>query len=170
MKNSIVSDAFAHHVWASRTLIEACLPLTDEQLATTVPGTYGSILETLRHVVGADRSYLSLLTDGAVSEIDEDSMSLAEIRDAMVAVDDGWTAFLAGDVDPDLSVVRHRDDGMDSGAPMSIRLAQAVQHGTDHRSQVSTALTTLGVEPPELDVWAYAWSRGLLTETPRAGS
>jgi uncharacterized damage-inducible protein DinB len=41
-----------------------------------------------------------------------------------------------------------------------------VHHGTDHRSQVCTALTRLGVEPPEIDVWAWAWSRGTLLETP----
>jgi hypothetical protein len=33
---------------------------------------------------------------------------------------------------------------------------KVVHHGTDHRSQVCTALTSLGVEPPDIDVWAYA--------------
>ena len=28
-----------------------------------------------------------------------------------------------------------------------------------------TALTTLGIEPPEIDVWAYAWKDGRLAET-----
>lgn len=31
--------------------------------------------------------------------------------------------------------------------------AQALHHGTDHRSQICTALTTLGVEPLLIDVW-----------------
>jgi uncharacterized damage-inducible protein DinB len=43
------------------------------------------------------------------------------------------------------------DDGSGSHAPIGIRLAQVVQHGTDHRSQICTALTTLGVEPPEIN-------------------
>jgi uncharacterized damage-inducible protein DinB len=38
---------------------------------------------------------------------------------------------------------------------MGLRLAQVIQHGTDHRSQVATALTTLAIEPPEIDVWAF---------------
>jgi uncharacterized damage-inducible protein DinB len=37
-----------------------------------------------------------------------------------------------------------------------VRLAQVVHHGTDHRSQIATALTTLGVTPPEMDVWEWA--------------
>ena len=40
-------------------------------------------------------------------------------------------------------------------ATIGIRLAQVLHHGSDHRSQISTALTTLGHAPPEFDVWAY---------------
>jgi hypothetical protein len=45
-------------------------------------------------------------------------------------------------------------------APVGVRLAQVVQHGTDHWSQVSTALTLLGVEPPDIAVWAYGDATG----------
>lgn len=61
--------------------------------------------------------------------------------------------------------MRYRDDGSESGAPLGVRLAQALHHGTDHRSQICTMLTVLGVTPPEIDVWDYAWSDGRLTET-----
>jgi uncharacterized damage-inducible protein DinB len=69
------------------------------------------------------------------------------------------------DIDPDVMLTRHRDDGSESEAPLGIRLAQVIHHGTDHRSQICTALTNLGVEPPEIDVWDYAWSQGRLRET-----
>jgi len=77
MTSSIVRDAFDHHVWANYQILDACAALTAEQLATTVPGTYGSILQTVRHLVGGDRGYLNLLTDGRVTEIDEDSMDVS---------------------------------------------------------------------------------------------
>ena len=54
--------------------------------------------------------------------------------------------------------------GPTSGAPLTIRLAQVIHHGTDHRSQVCTALTTLGIEPPAIDAWDFAWKDGRLTE------
>ena len=54
--------------------------------------------------------------------------------------------------------------------PAGIRLAQAVHHGTDHRSQICTGLTTLGIEPPEIDVWAFAWSQGRLVEVSAPSS
>jgi uncharacterized damage-inducible protein DinB len=49
---------------------------------------------------------------------------------------------------------------------MGIRLAQALHHGTDHRSQICTALTTLGVEPPSIDVWDFGERDGRVVEIP----
>lgn len=163
-----MADAFAHHVWATLRLIDACLALSPEQLAEDVPGTFGSILATMRHLVGADVSYLYALTGGSVGVIDEDRMDLAELRAAMQANGDAWSSLLARDLDPDVVVVRHRDDGSESHAPMGIRLAQALHHGTDHRSQVCTALTMLGMAPPAIDVWDFADQDGRLAEVPPA--
>jgi uncharacterized protein (TIGR02246 family) len=166
MTSSIVRDAFDHHVWANNLILDACAGLTAEQLATIVPGTYGSILQTARHLVGGDRGYLNLLTNGNVSEIDEDSMDIATLRAAMADVETGWRSILDSEPDEDAEVIRTREDGSQSFAPMSVRLAQAVHHGTDHRSQIATALTNLGMQPPDLDVWAWADSEHQLAKVP----
>jgi uncharacterized damage-inducible protein DinB len=166
MSRPLLADAFGHHVWATLRLIDACLGLTDEQAATGVPGTYGSILETLRHLVGADCSYLFALTGGRVAAIDEDRMDLPALRAAMEGNGPAWDSLLGQNLDPDTVVVRYRDDGSESHAPMGIRLAQALHHGTDHRSQVCTALTALGVEPPAIDAWDFAWTEARLVEVP----
>jgi len=166
MTRSLLHDAFAHHVWATLRVIDACQELPEAQLATAVPGTYGSIIDTIRHLVGSDASYLWVLTDGRHAEIEEEAMDLAQLRHAMELSEPAWTALVAQDLDPDADVVRHRDDGTDSHAPMSIRLAQALHHGTDHRSQVCTALTSLGIEPPAIDVWEYGAEDGRVRVTP----
>jgi uncharacterized damage-inducible protein DinB len=168
MSRPILADAFDHHVWATLQVIDACLGLSDEQLATTVPGTYGSILDTMRHLVGADTSYLHLLSEGRVAEIDDASMSLAELRPVMEANGPGWADVVAAAGDPDRSIMREREDGSTSTAPLGVRIAQVVHHGTDHRSQVCTALTSLGITPPEIDVWDMASSQGRLAETEPA--
>lgn len=165
MNGSLLKDAFGHHVWATMTLIDTCLELDPGQLQMAVPGTFGSILETLRHTVGADRSYLWVLTGGALPEIDEESMDLPALRGVMAENGPAWAGYLASDLDPEGFVVRHRDDGTESGAPLTIRLAQVIHHGTDHRSQVCTALTALGIEPPAIDAWDFAWKDDRLTET-----
>jgi uncharacterized damage-inducible protein DinB len=56
------------------------------------------------------------------------------------------------------------DDGFERDATTGIRLAQALHHGTDHRSQICTALTALGVEPPGIDAWTYGLQAGRVVE------
>ncbi len=166
MTRTVLQDAFAHHAWATIRLIDACLPLAPAQLETIVPGTYGSILATIRHTVGADASYLALLSNGEVDEIDEDALDLAELRSVMERNGPVWDRLVAQPLDAEAIVVRRRPDGSTSTAPLGIRYAQAIHHGTDHRSQVCTALTTLGIEPPLIDTWDYADSQARLSETP----
>ena len=38
---SLLQDAFAHNVWATEVVIDACAGLTHEQLVAEAPGTYG---------------------------------------------------------------------------------------------------------------------------------
>jgi uncharacterized damage-inducible protein DinB len=80
-----------------------------------------------------------------------------------------WARVLAAEPDPDEVVVVRRDDGSETHAPKGIRLGQALHHGTDHRSQVCTALTALGIEPPEIDLWAYGVLTDRVTEIPPTG-
>ena len=162
---SLMEDAFAHHVWATLRLADVCLELPPDQLQTNVPGTYGSIHDTMRHIVGADASYLFVTSGRTFPPIDEEQMSFQQLRDQMASHGEWWSKVLAT-ADPDLMLTRQRDDGSATHAPLSIRLAQAVHHGTDHRSQICTALTTLAVEPPFIDVWDYGEQVGTVTEDP----
>jgi len=166
MSRSVLEDAFAHHVWATLRSVDACLALSPEQLGIAVPGTYGSILETVRHLVGADFWYLFAMTGGRTPLIDEDHMDLPELRAAMEGHGAAWSGLLAQDLDPDAVTVRRREDGSKTHAPMGIRLAQALRHGTDHRSQFCTVLTTLGVEPRAIDVWDIGAQDGRVVEIP----
>jgi uncharacterized damage-inducible protein DinB len=167
MRPSIMHDAFAHHAWATIQVLDACASLDAEQLETAVPGTYGSILETLRHTVGADASYLFVLSGGRTRAIDEDRMSVAELRSVMAGHGAAWASTLDDErFDPESVLVRRRDDGSETHAPATIRLAQALHHGTDHRSQICTALTTIGVEPPAIDVWDFGSLDGRVVEVP----
>ncbi len=139
-----MEDAFAHHVWATLRLVDTCLALSPQQLETTVPGTYG-----------CDRASL----------IDEDDMHLSELRAAMESHGPAWSRLLAQDLDPDAVLNEvDEDDGYERNVAMSIQLAATLQHGTDHRSQVCTVLTTLGVEPPAIDVMDFGIQVGRVVE------
>ena len=162
MTQSILTHAFAHHAWANERIFEACGSLGSAELMAPVPGAYGPIIAILHHLVDADAFYLRVLTgrDDFVY-IDESSrFSVDELRSfsqqheaAFASVLDGWT-------DPDADVVEH-GDAFEFHAPLGIRLGQVLHHGTDHRSQVCTALTGLGMTPPLIDLWDYAEAKGL---------
>ena len=162
--DTILGDAFAHHSWATLRLIDACLELDPEHLETTVPGTYGSILDTMRHVVGGDAWYLFVMTDERVPNIDESQMDLRDLRTVTEGHADEWPRLLAEHSDPDAVIVRRHEDGSQTSATIGIRLAQVLHHGSDHRSQICTALTSLGVEPPAIDVWDYGETTGRVQE------
>jgi uncharacterized damage-inducible protein DinB len=157
MTTSLLDDAFRHHIWANERIIDECEPLTPEQLKTPVPGAYGSIIDTLRHAVRSDVWYLSFFRDDQTPPDGE--LSLAELRSLNARNGTAWTEVLARELDPDEEIAEI-DDGWELHSPVGVRLAQVVHHGTDHRSQVCSALTSLGVTPPEIDVWAFARASG----------
>jgi uncharacterized damage-inducible protein DinB len=159
MTTSLLDDAVAHHIWATETLIDACGNLPPEALSTPAPGTYGSILDTLRHLVGSDCFYLTFFHDG-LPRVEEDAeLGLDELRSVITANGKDWMELLARGLDGESDTVE-QGDGWTFHAPTGFRLAQVVHHGSDHRSQVCTALTSLGVEPPVIDLWAYGEATG----------
>jgi uncharacterized damage-inducible protein DinB len=157
MAASVLNDAFAHHIWASERLIDECTALTPEQLRTPVPGTYGSIIDTLRHLVRSDGWYLSFFREG-ITRADEEA-TLGELRSAITRNGAAWVEVLAGELDADADIVEY-DNGWEVHSPLGVRLAQVIHHGSDHRSHVCTGLSILGRTPPEIDVWAYARATG----------
>jgi uncharacterized damage-inducible protein DinB len=86
-----MEDAFAHHVWATLRLVDTCLELSPQQLETDVPGTYGSILDTLRHLIGSDAWDLFVASGDHSSLIDEGDMNLSELRAAMERHGPAWS-------------------------------------------------------------------------------
>ncbi len=160
-----MEDAFAHHVWATLRLVDTCLELSPQQLETDVPGTYGSILDTLRHLIGSDAWDLFVATGDRASLIDESGMQLAELRAAMESHGPAWSRLLAKDLDPDVVLTEvDEDDGYTRTITVGIQLAGVLQHGADHRSQVCTTLTALGVDPPVIDLLKFGEQTGRVVE------
>ncbi len=85
MSSLSLADAFGHHVWATIRVLDVCATLDDAQLATNVPGTYGSIISTLRHLVGGDVFYLGVLRGGEPEAFDEEGSDIPPLRAVMEA-------------------------------------------------------------------------------------
>src|SRR5438128_8946973 len=101
MSSSLLEAAFAHHVWATLRVIDACHDLSAEELQTSALGTRGPILETLRHIVGGDSGYLFFLTGEREFDFDSEHVALPELRVAMERNGSGWVEFVSRPLDPD---------------------------------------------------------------------
>jgi uncharacterized damage-inducible protein DinB len=150
-----LTTLFNHNLWANLRLLEGCSTLTHEQLEATVPGTFGSIHDTLQHIVRAEQSYFSRISSGRPRyhpEV-EPPLTIAEMVESLRTTGQGFIAWApkvqAGDT------VTIDWDGTPREVPKGIILTQVINHATEHRAQVMVILTQLGIEPPELDSWMY---------------
>jgi uncharacterized damage-inducible protein DinB len=149
-------ELFRYHAWATVTLIDHCARLPPEQLRRAVPGTHGSILATLVHLVAADGRLLRLMTGEQDPSPLREGMEppLAELRGRFAAQAPRWEdlAGRAGELDVTLPARRGNPPVPHAE---NLVLLQAIHHGNDHRTQVCTTLGALGLAVPEIDGWAY---------------
>ncbi len=147
---------FRHNLWANLLLLDACAALDQAQLAATTTGAYGAIDDTLKHIVGAEQGYLIQLTgrQPATRLRREDQPDIATLRACSQASGDGLIAVAASGDAADIVHVEWGDQRWPM--PSGLILTQAINHATEHRAQIMTILTQLGIEPPDLSGWAFS--------------
>jgi uncharacterized damage-inducible protein DinB len=153
---NILQLALGHNSWANLRLLELCAEQDPALLEQPVRGTVGTVRETLAHALSAEQRYLRRLglplENGFQEKDDPDLDQMLEMAERLRP---RWQELAASP--PDIEAEIHGPIG---STRIGIVLAQAIHHGSDHRSQVLTSLTQLGTEPPELDLWAYGATIG----------
>lgn len=161
----MIEDLFKHNTWANLKLLEACEGLSEEQLGADIPGTFGSIKDTLLHIVGAEVGYVNRVVGRLPGEPPKEGEfpSFRQLKH-----DVAWCGTellqLAREVGPGDIVERVRD-GKKARYPLTALLTQAINHATEHRAQIATILTQQGIEPPDMSGWGYMVETGLYEET-----
>ncbi len=163
--SSPLEDAFAHAAWAMDRLYEACQALSPEHLASPVPGTGKSILETLRHLAGSESFELFVCLEDWPAYESADDLDLEALRALAANNAEGWMRLVSGELNSQ-AIKREvdPDDGYTRDAPLGLRIVAALEHGYDHRAQLCTALSLLGLQPPDLTVWRYGTDTRQMTE------
>ena len=148
-------ELFRHHLWANLRLLDSCENLSDAQLDATVHGTFGSIRATLSHLAGAEESYIARLTGERFADAlsEQATASIAELRAHLRRSAEGLIA-VAERVGTN-GHIRVAWGGKAWQVPAGMILAQAINHATEHRTQITTIITQQGLEPPDLDGWGY---------------
>jgi uncharacterized damage-inducible protein DinB len=146
---------FSHNLWANLRLFEECNKLTDEQLDTSIIGVFGSIRDTLLHIVKAEQGYFSRISTGKRYSYPEDTSQMT-ISDMVAAVKITGESFIewASKI-KEFDTVRIDWDGTPRDVPKTIILNQVINHATEHRSQIMSIMTQIGIEPPDVSSWSY---------------
>jgi uncharacterized damage-inducible protein DinB len=157
---SVLLELVGHKTWATRKLIALCKTLDPSMVDTTAPGTYGTIRQTLVHLVNADRNYYRrLCSEQPWERMDEQTTDLEMVAERFDAVVAGWQA-LAQDASVADRDLRYPKGEVVKGA---VVFAQSIHHGDVHRAHVLSILGSHSLQVPELDLWEYAFEVGLAT-------
>jgi uncharacterized damage-inducible protein DinB len=156
---------FRHHAWASDKLLAACEGLPSDQLEFVVDGTFGGLGATLRHLVEAEERYVRGLRGQTAPGPDsargiDRPVPPEALAPSVRVLRRRATASAAAlielaEVTPPGAIVTAVQDGEPAAIRALTFFIQALDHGSEHRTQVRHALTILGYDPPDLDGWAY---------------
>ena len=161
MTENILVKLFEHNNWANLRIIQACSALSDKQLdAKPQSATKGSIRRTLLHLVASQQGYLSLLTLPLEARPDAPP-AFTELQKVASISGEGFLALARDEASKPLKARLQTKDGY-LVEPWVV-MVQAINHATEHREQISSMLSALGVTPPDLDGWSYGEVTNALT-------
>jgi uncharacterized damage-inducible protein DinB len=151
-------ELIRYNNWANAQILAACQKLTAEQLAAAAPGTYGTIRDTLGHIIRAEADYVGRITGDRPQPSFkwEDQPALADIA----AFADQVAGALLDTVQriPPTYMVHEEEDGNTIDYQARLLFIQAIDHGIEHRTNITTILSGLDLPTPEVDGWGYLFS------------
>jgi uncharacterized damage-inducible protein DinB len=151
-----LSDFFRFNLWANRTLLDTCATLNDAQLDLTIRGVYGTVRETLVHLVRAEEGYARAVVQNDTPQTPplKDFTTFPGFDELQRRIEWSGNALLKVAEQDDLGRKLYLDDGT-YNADVIIVLMQAVAHGVEHRVEITAMLNQHEIAVLELDVWTY---------------
>ena len=165
---SVLTRFFEHNTWANLALLGFCERLSDEQLDATAIGGYGSIRDTLLHIVGAEVSYVARVNGRLPARpfARDQFPGFEALKDAARwAGDELLQLALAARAD---TIVQEREGRLRAEYTLASLMVQAITHSVEHRTQIAAILTQLGMEPPDMSGWKYMEETGEFREFEEA--
>jgi uncharacterized damage-inducible protein DinB len=150
---------FDYGYWANARFLAVISQLTPEQFTQNVAGSYGSIRNTLVHMLSAEWGWLDRCGGpprGAALKAD-DFPTLESVVTAWSQVERHLRAFLANLTDDELGRVVEftLPQTGTRAALLGDLLEHAANHGVHHRGQIALLLRVLGYAPGNVDLLVY---------------
>jgi hypothetical protein len=114
--------------------------------------------------VGAEERYVTTLTNGPLLPLRENEPfpGFDELI-GVNAVSGKSLIEIANEAVPGEILRGKRRNGGSYEYANTVVLIQAINHATEHRAHINSVLTSLGVEPPDLDGWSYGDAHGQIS-------
>ena len=145
--------------WANHKLFEGLRQLTPEEFTQPVAGSYGSIRNTLVHVLSAEWGWLDRCGGAkrGPALVASDYPTVSSLIDRWQEVEASVRAFLRNLQDEDLSRIVEFSfgNGQKNAMPLGELMHHAAIHGIHHRGQVALLLRLLGKAPGNFDILVY---------------
>ena len=162
---------FDYTYWANAGLRDVLSQLTTEQFTQPVAGSYGSIRNTMVHMLSAEWGWLERCGGAARGPAlnAQDYPTVTSLFDRWRHVEARVREFLSTLQDDDLG--RVMEFAIGGGSRQSMALGQllhhAAIHGVHHRGQVALLLRTLGHVPGNFDILLYYARRSVVYPNSR---
>lgn len=159
MRVSDLQTLYDYTYWANDRLFSVISQLTPEQFTQNVAGSYGSVRNTMVHVMSAEWGWLDRCGGHARGQklVAEDFPTPASVIDQWKKVEGYMGEFLSTLQDEDLSrsVSYSFDPPRQHTQALGNLMQHAVIHAVHHRGQVAMLLRMLGYTPGNFDLLIY---------------
>lgn len=153
----IIRGLIAYNYALHDRLWESIKQLTDEQFATDIPYSHGSVHNHVIHISGVDGRWLRGLRGEpdarAFQPLPSAYPSLTEAQQLWQSVSTDMQSYVATLTEADLTA---KPSGMEE--PRWQILTHIVNHGTDHRAQLLRILHDFGIQTFDQDLIFYWWT------------
>jgi uncharacterized damage-inducible protein DinB len=141
--------------WANQQVLAACENLSESQLLAKIPGAYGHIRETFGHLLAAEADYINRITGTRPQPPFkwEDGPTLGEMSAFAPQVGEALMDVIQRI--PPTQMVHEEENGLTMDYQARQLFMQVINHGIEHRTNITTFLNSHGLAVPEVDNWGY---------------
>jgi uncharacterized damage-inducible protein DinB len=150
-----MTELILYNNWANQQVLATCQKLNEDQLAATMPGAYGSIRHTLEHIIEGEAFYVGLLTGNRPKPPFqwEARPGFAEMRDYATQIGDALVDAI-NHIRPTDRVHEEAQGNTFHYRALAVFI-QIIDHGVEHRTNITTILSAGQHTPPAVDGWGY---------------